>query len=110
MVWLRPIEYTLSPQRAMLRGICSRGRTIAMPPCQIAGFNVTAGCTGTYGNIPQGQFDVAPILHLPDQVLNHIVVEGEGKCLQREGVCRLDRALQVEAGVGYAQNHGCGGG
>lgn len=63
----------------------------------------------TYGNISQGQLDVASILHLLDQVLNHIVTEGEGKGLQREGVCRLGRALQVEAGVGYAQNHGCGG-
>lgn len=69
-------------------------------PSQLAGFHVT------YGNISQGQFDVPSILHTLDQVLNHIVTECEGKSLQREGICRFGQALQVEAGVGYVQNHG----
>lgn len=61
----------------------------------------------TYGNISQGQFDVPSILDTLNQVLDHIVTEREGKSLQGERIRRFGRALQVEAGVGYAQDHGC---
>lgn len=41
----------------------------------------------TYGYVPQGQFDILSILHTLYEVLNDIVAEGEGKCLQRKGIC-----------------------
>lgn len=39
------------------------------------------------------------------QILDYTVVEGYGERLEGKRVCSLGRALQLEAGLGYPQDH-----